>query len=198
MDNENKSAELEQMTRQMAELKDLLRNQQIVNTRLMRRAIKADVIRMRRNTLRVSIAATLCMPLNILMLRRYDFPLWFGVFTMLFFIVAVGANYYTIHHYMSPGLITCNLSKAVRSMASYKRFYYRWLIFAIPVAVTWVASFAYYCSRQENSAMLEGVVVGAVVGGLIGLRVYYRQMARVDSIICQIEEIKASGAPEGE
>lgn len=189
MTDNNYNMEWEQMRQQMNELKELLRNQQIVNSRMIRKAAKNNLSRERIMTIKQLILAVLCLPAYWIILPHFGIPDWFRIATVLFFFICAAVALYCLHHYISSDLLTKNLTTAALRMAAYKRFSYNWLKGAIPVIVVWVCIFAYYAG-QEDIYLFYGTCVGAVGGGLAGTLCFRKSMKRINTIIDQIEELK--------
>lgn len=82
--NENNSlSDLEQMRSQMVELKSMLKEQSIVNGKMMRKAMKSDYNRMR-NDMKFSIVfEVLALPMMWYVLPMLGLPLWFVAVTVV-------------------------------------------------------------------------------------------------------------------
>ena len=71
------SQELEQMRSEMSNLKSMLKEQEIINEKLMRRAMSKSYNK-ERNYIRRSIAmALIAIPLYLILLPKLGMPLWF-------------------------------------------------------------------------------------------------------------------------
>lgn len=70
-----------------------------------------------------------------------------------------------------------------------------WLKFGIPFIMLWLPGFMYYASRnmgaEEQNGFFCGAVVGAVIGGAIGVYYLINSRRRLNGILNQIEEIKS-------
>ena len=88
--NEVYTDELEQMRHDMAELRTLLSNQKIVNERLMRRAMKRDLSKERREVMGCMALVVIAVPLYVYLQPIMGMPLWFLLITIGFLLLAGG------------------------------------------------------------------------------------------------------------
>ena len=86
------SHEMEQMRSEMCELKSLLKEQEIVNEKLMRRAMNTSYSKERRNIRFSIIMAALAILLFCALHPHFGFPLWFFIITQLFFLFAMAPH----------------------------------------------------------------------------------------------------------
>lgn len=193
MNTDNNMAELEQMRQQIGELKELLHNQQIVNGRLMRKAMRNDFHRERRKVYTTIILSALCVPAYALMLSELAYPLWFIALTAAFFTTAATADTYLLKRYVSDDIMNCDLTTTATKLVTYKRFCIKWLILAIPLVIIWVGCFVYYSGYMSDPYFISGAGIGAVIGGICGGMEFRKSQKRVNSILRQIEEINGKG-----
>ena len=194
--NENNSlSDLEQMRSQMVELKSMLKEQSIVNGKMMRKAMKSDYNRMR-NDMKFSIVfEVLALPMMWYVLPMLGLPLWFVAVTVLFLLSALAASVYSLLHYASGDLMNGNLTDVALKIVRYKRFGIYWFFYAIPFLVFWLGTFFYFVTKGEESEFVEGVVyggiIGGVIGGTLGIVNYVQNLHRMNRILKQIREVKA-------
>lgn len=190
----NSLSDLEQMRSQMVELKSLLKEQTIVNDKMMRKAMKGDYNKMRTD-IKISIAfELLAMPMMAYVLPMMALPLWFLFVTAVFLLSALVASIYSLRHYASDDLMNGNLTDVAMKIVRYKKFGIYWFFYAIPFLVFWLSSFFYLITRGKESEFIEGVVYGGIIGGIIGATLgivnYVQNLRRMNRILKQIKNLK--------
>ena len=175
-------------------LRSLLNEQQIVNERLMRRAMNSDMSREKRDIIITTVAAILLIPVYFTLLPKWGMPLWFAIFTMLFMLTAATASLWSLRKLAGSDILSGDLVTVASSVVWYKRFGNNWLRFSMPVLVVWIGCFMYYAMGDMNSdariGFLCGAAIGAVVGLVAGLMHLRKSRQRMDGILRQIEELK--------
>ena len=193
MTDNNEFLELEQMRSQMNELKTMLKEQTIVNEKMMRRVMRGKYNKVR-NDIRFSIVfALVAMPLTLFVLVSIRMPMWFSVVTVAFLLTAFCASVYALR-FVSDDMMAGNLTSVAIHMVQYKRFGVRWLSFGIPFLVLWMCTFFYLISLEADGEYLHGIICGGIVGALIGCILgavnYIQNLRRMNSIIRDIKELK--------
>lgn len=185
--------ELEQMRHDMSELRALLSEQQIVNERLVRRAMNSEMGKERRSMIFAVLCAVVAAPVYYVMMPVWGLPLWFTLVTVAFLLSAAAASVYSARSLMKESLLTGDLIVVAKRINSYKRFSVNWLKFSIPFLVLWLIGFIYYASRGMNQEMRMGFffgsMAGAVIGGVLGSLRLMSSRRRLDRILKQIEEV---------
>ena len=192
-DNHTTSMELEQMRRQMQELKTVLCEQLIVNELVMRRAMKSDYRGLRSDMWASIVLAIVVVPFAWIRMPLFGMPMWFIVTTIVFFLVAMGASAFSVRRYASDDLLTGNLTTVAGKMAAYRRFSNRWLCLSIPFLVLWITGFFYFLVRQAEGEYIRGTIMGGVVGLIVGVilgTMHYLKIKRqIARILKQIDEV---------
>ena len=188
--------ELEELRPQFGELKSMLREQQIVNEKMTRKAMKGDYGKVRRDIVASVVFEIVAIPLQMWLLPYLGLPAWFVVVSLLFLLTALAASVYSLRRYASANMMTGNLTEVALDIVRYKRFGIYWFFYAIPFLVFWVAFFFYYVTRGQESEFIRGVVWGGIVGGVIGLTIgfvnYAQNLKRMNRILKQIKEVKGN------
>lgn len=188
--------ELEELRPQFGELKSMLREQQIVNEKMTRKAMKGDYGKVRRDIVASVVFEIVAIPLQMWLLPYLGLPAWFVVVSLLFLLTALAASVYSLRRYASANMMTGNLTEVALDIVRYKRFGIYWFFYAIPFLVFWVAFFFYYVTRGQESEFIRGVVWGGIVGGVIGLTLgfvnYAQNLKRMNRILKQIKEVKGN------
>lgn len=192
--NEVYTDELEQMRHDMAELRTLLSNQKIVNERLMRRAMKRDLSKERREVMGCMALVVIAVPLYVYLQPIMGMPLWFLLITIGFLLLAGGLSVWSVRRLMAEDLLTGDLIEVAQRIAEYKRFGNNWLRFSVPFLCVWLGGFFYYCCQNMETDASRGALVGGVIGGLIGAAcgiIYLVQSRRrLNSVLQQIEDLQ--------
>ena len=186
--------ELEQMRHDMSELRSLLSEQQIVNNRLMRRAMNTNLGKEKRDITITAVAALALTPMYFHILPKWGLPTWFAVLTALFMLTACAASLWSLYRLRRGNLLDGNLLDVAATIADYKRFGNRWLCFSIPFLIVWLAIFFYFSTlgMQTEAAFgfVCGAATGAVAGAVIGWMHLRKSRKRINGILQQIDEIK--------
>ena len=186
--------ELEQMRNDMNALRSLLKEQQIVNERLMRSAMNADMSHEKRDICVTAAAAIILTPVYFLLLPKWGLPVWFAVFTMLFMLTAAAASLWSLKKLSGSNILSGNLVTVASRVVWYKRFGNNWLRFSIPLLIIWIGCFLYYAMGNMTTEIRTGFVCGAAIGVVIGIAVgvmhLRKSRRRMDGILEQIRELK--------
>lgn len=188
--------ELEELRPQFGELKSMLREQQIVNEKMTRKAMKGDYGKVRRDIVASVVFEIVAIPLQMWLLPYLGLPAWFVAVSLLFLLTALAASVYSLRRYASANMMTGNLTEVALDIVRYKRFGIYWFFYAIPFLVFWVSFFFYYVTRGQESEFIRGVVWGGIIGGVIGLTLgfvnYAQNLKRMNRILKQIKEVKGN------
>ena len=186
--------ELELMRQDMNQLRSLLSGQQIVNERLMRRAMNKEISKERRSifvTIGCAIVGTFVF---YSMQPVWHLPIWFILLTIAFFITCVVATVWSIRRLMKESLLTGDLLVVAKRINDYKRLSINWLKFGIPFVLFWIVGFVYYASRDMNPdvrfGFFGGAATGLVIGSVFGIWHLVDSHRRLNGILKQINEIK--------
>lgn len=187
--------ELEQMRHEMAELRSLLSEQQIVNGRLMRRAMSADMGREKRDIAVTIAIAVIAIPIYMYFLPQFGLPVWFAVVTAVYFLICCAASAWSLWRLSGEDVVTGNLVTVAERIVAYKRFGNRWLCCAIPAVGLWLSAFVYYASAamtnsDEREGFFYGCLFGVLLGGTFGALHLRKSRRRLNGILQQIEEVK--------
>lgn len=186
--------DLDEMRSQFGELKSMIKGQAILNEGMMRKAMKGDYGRVRRDLKLSILFEVLAIPLQFFLLPYLGMPLWFTAVTVAFLLSALVASAYSLLHYAPDDMMTGNLTDVAARIVNYKRFGIYWFFYAIPFLLFWLFFFFYYITRGQVTEFVEGVITGGVIGGVIGcvlgIANYVQNLRRMNRILRQIREVK--------
>lgn len=177
----------------MALLKGKLENEEIVNDRLLRDAMRTKfetVNRQAKWSIACGIFVILVMFLDFHPIMGYS--LLFCIITSLYMAVCVFFTWY-YHKDVRPDALNGDLLSVARTMKKLKDNYQLWLKVGVPPVIPWMAYFIYESLRVSNSDV-SGIyiiicgIVGGVIGGVIGYRMHRKVVNTCDEIINSIEK----------
>lgn len=186
--------EFDEMRSHFGELKSMLKDQQIVNEKMARRAMKGDYNRVRKDLIFAIVLEVVAIPLQVVLLPYIGMPTWYLVFTVLFLLSALVASVYSLRRHASADMISGNLTEVAQDIVKYKRFELKWFLYAIPLLLVWIFFFFYYLTRGYESELVRGSVWGGIIGVIIGFTFgfinYYQNLKRMNRLLRQIKEVK--------
>lgn len=195
--NENiKSTELEQMRSALNGLKETLKQQQIVNEKIMRQAMSKDYGELKNKYTVTIILGAVIIPLLWLFFGSLGLPVWFGCVTSALILVCITATLYESHRYMSLDIMGGSLTEVAENLVAMKKFDLRWLCFIIPVLIIWIVVYLlelYRIFGSENFIIyLIAAIIGASVGGVCGGLYLKNCHKTIKGILRSIDEVKNS------
>lgn len=194
--NENYTNEMEQMRQDMNELRSLLSTQTIVNERLMRRAMSKEIGKERRSVVMTTVLTVVESPLYVWLMPQLGLPLWFVVVTIAFLLTASVASMWSVGRLLKENLITGDLLVVAQRIVEYKRFSNTWLKFGMPFLAIWLVCFFFIVYNHSDLDMASGAIfggiIGAFIGGALGVKYLIDSRRRLNGILQQIEDIKTT------
>lgn len=194
-ENNMNETQFEDMRQQLNTLKKKLGEQEIVNDRLIRRSMKQEVNKISRRYNVIMALCILMIPYTYVVFKMslgLSLPLWIG--TSIFMLITAGATYYNSQNVANANMMSKNLVEVGQKMARAKKFDANWLFFGIPAVIVWLAWLVWELYQHDADAAhysLYGVVCGATLGSIIGIKVHTRTMHEYQNIIDQIEDLTA-------
>ena len=186
--------ELDDLRQQIEDLKNKVNKQGRLNEELVKKAIQGKMRGVHGIILKLAIVAVLCIPFYIMMKYQVGLSWPLTIFTIVFMLASVTSDYFInridVSH-MGDDMVgtAAKLIKMKRNRVIGQRI-------GIGIAVLWLAWFCYEYFMLNSVygtnvawASLIGIFVGAVVGGLIGLRIFNKMQRTNDEMIDQINEL---------
>lgn len=185
--------ELDDLRQQIKDLENKVNAQGRLNEELVKKAIQGKMKGVHGIILKLGILALLCIPFYIMMKYQVGLSWPLTIFTIVFLLASVTSDYFInridVSH-MGDDLVgtAAKLVKMKKNRVIGQRI-------SIGVAVLWLAWFCYEYFMLNSVygtdvawASLIGIFVGAVVGGLIGLRIFNKMQRANDEMIDQIND----------
>ena len=190
--------ELQDMREQMSLLKDTLRQEEIVNDRLLREAMRGKVECIHRKTWIVGACALYVCTFGIWSFREMGLSWWFVGATVLMMIYST-AKTIAIHRRMAANnVMTDDLRTVAHAAKRMKQDYIRALYGGLAMVFVWLTWMAleilFGATIYAESSMIARVAVlglllfGGVIGFIIGYGIHRRVLNLCDDIIRQVEE----------
>ena len=188
-------AQFEEMSQQMAILKEKLQKQEIVNEKQMRNAIVKKLHRVTLSKwakLLLILFALVYVPSMLHFILH--FPLWYVALTAVFFATSAVWDFYFSRGISDNHLSRSQLLETSRRLVRMKKMNARWLCFSIPFLLLWLSGFYYLLTKDVNlpedamQGLIFGALIGLLAGGVLGTIMYLKQQRRAQDIVDQIEE----------
>ena len=186
--------ELDDLRQQIEDIKNKVNKQGRLNEELVKKAIQGKMRGVHGIILKLAIVAVLCIPFYIMMKYRVGLSWPLTIFTIVFMLASVTSDYFInridVSH-MGDDMVgtAAKLVKMKRNRVIGQRI-------GIGIAVLWLAWFCYeyfmlnsvYGTEAAWFSMI-GIFVGALIGGIIGIRIFNKMQRANDEMIDQINEL---------
>ena len=195
-ENNMNETQFEDMRQQMNTLKKKLGEQEIVNERLIRRSMKKEANKITNRYYIIMAICLLMIPYTYLVfIMNLGLSLAFWIGTSILMLVFAGATYYNSLNVANANMMSNNLVAVGQKMARAKKFDANWLFFGIPAVIGWLVWLTWELYQQDTEAArycLYGVIFGAAIGSIVGIKIHVRTLQQYQDIIDQIEELTES------
>ena len=186
--------QFEDMRQQMNTLKKKLEQQEIINDRVIRQSMRKSANSINRRYTICSILCLVMIPYGywaFVVLNGSSIGVWITLSVLM--LITFGYSIYNGRHLRDKNLFGKDLIGVRQKMAKAKKLDSNWLMFGIPAATIWVGYFLYdkyvQMSNYDFKFFAGLMLVSAVIGGLAGLKIHYRNQDNYQEIIDQIEEL---------
>ncbi len=184
--------ELEEMRGQLAALKKKIADQDIVNDRLIRKAVANKMTGIHRHRNKVIILGIIALAINIPYIYYMDFSLYllaYTVFMILFSMYTTCKSHLAVEN---SDVMNGDLLSTAKDLKTLKKKYNRSYFYSIPMVLVYIVWVIYEISLQYDPHYAKPIVVGLLVGGLVGaawgVSMNLKLVRMCDDIIAEIEE----------
>lgn len=195
--NDNQLDQIEQMRQEIAVLREKLDRQTIISEEHVRRSMKNTVSRFRKRTIVLSVITLAGMVFCFVCLHKWlGFSLALSLSTVLFLMSAVILNVWMVFRLNPSDMMGDNLASASREIIRIKKTGKMWKKIAFPVVVVWyvwvvVEALNSGLGTYMESGFVAGCSIGLLGGLIIGLIYDRRQIAEMDGLLKQIDDLTA-------
>jgi len=194
INNINELNELDDLRRQINDLKNKVDQQGRLNEDLVKKAIQGKMRGVHSIIMRLGILAVVCAPLYIMMKYQVGLSWPLTIFTIVFMLASVTSDYFI--NRIDVSRMGDDLVETANKLVKMKKNRVIGQRINIGVAVLWLAWFCYeyfvlnsvYGTEAAWGSMI-GIIVGAALGGFIGMRIFNKMQRTNDEMIDQINEL---------
>ena len=181
--NNMNETQFEDMRNQLGTLKKKLDEQEIVNDRLIRRSMKQEANKISRRYNIIMAVCILMIPYTyVVFTMKLGLSLAFWIGTSIFMLICGGATYYNSLNVTNANMMSKNLIEVGQKMARAKKF-------DAIVWLAWLVWELYQLDADTARYSLYGVVCGAILGSIVGIKIHTRTLKQYQDIIDQIEDL---------
>lgn len=193
MERKEELAELAEMKRELKLLRERLDKENIISRNHIKKGMQKNISHLSRyGRMEVVLGAFALINFQFIF-SHFGFSAAFMTVTSLGLLGAVIASiiYHRNIFKLNTGML--DLLSMAYELSRLKQRYANWRRYAIPCMIVWIGWMCYECYMMNNEiamSLATGCLVGAVIGGVIGTRLYYRQVSRIDEVLQNIEELR--------
>ena len=193
MERKEELAELAEMKRELKLLRERLDKENIISRNHIKKGMQKNISHLSRYG-RMEVVLGVFALINFqFIFSHLGFSAAFMTVTSIGLLGAVIASiiYHRNIFKLNTGML--DLLTMAYELSRLKQRYATWRRYAIPCMIVWIGWMCYECYMMNNEiamSLATGCLVGAVIGGVIGTRLYYRQVSRIDEVLQNIEELR--------
>ncbi len=189
------SNELESMKAQLGLLKEKLEKQEIVKQQHLRKAIKGKLGEINKIAVRMMLVGLFAILYSTWWLNHFGFSVYLQAGTFLMLAFSTIATFLQHKNLLAAKELSADLVKETFDLVKLKKRYNQWLYLAIPMVLVWLSLMVYEIAnvisiKEFAATMIAGVAIGAVIGGIVGIKIHYRTIRKIDEMLAQIKELK--------
>lgn len=189
------SNELESMKAQLGLLKEKLEKQEIVKQQHLRKAIKGKLGEINRIAVKMMLVGLFAILYSTWWLNHFGFSVYLQAGTFLMLAFSTIATFVQHKNLLAAKELSADLVKETFDLVKLKKRYSQWLYLAIPMVLVWLSLMVYEIAnviaiKEFAATMIAGVAIGAVIGGIVGIKIHYRTIRKIDEMLAQIKELK--------
>ena len=197
MENQNNNFndfnELDDLRQQINDLKNKVDKQGQLNESMVKKAIQSKMRGVHRTIILLAILVVMCIPLYIMMKYQVGLSWPLVIFTIVFLLASLTSDYFI--NRMDVSRMGDNLVETANKLVKMKKNRVIGQRIGIGVAIIWLAWFGYEYFKFNSAygpevawGSIAGIIAGAAIGGLIGIRIFNKMQRTNDEMIDQINE----------
>ena len=195
MENQNYDFnELDDLRRQISDLKNKVDQQGRLNEELVKKTIQSKMQDVHKIIIRLGILAVVFVPFYIMMKYRVGFSWPLTIATIVLLLGSVISDF--LINRMDVSHMGDDLVETANKLLKMKKNRVIGQRIGIGAAVIWLVWFCYEYFTLNSAygpeaawGSIAGIFVGAVIGGLIGIRIFNKMQRTNDEMIDQINEL---------
>ncbi len=189
----NNNDELNALREEMIQLKQRLDRTTTLNEQLMHDTIKDKLRDMRKTIYMVLGMGLLACPLWLIISIVFNLSWYFIAFTMVMLIGSATSDY--LINRMDSSLVDRDLAETARQLVRMKKLRLRAEVIGVAVVIVWIVwvVFEFMHAIQDKTFatfMVVALLVGAVIGGIVGIRIFLKLQRTNDDMLRQINELQ--------
>ena len=195
--NNNEINEILEMREQLATLKKQLDTQEIINDRLIKEAISGKLSSINRSAIWLCVVCLIMIPLEYLNFLRLGHSEAFCIATSALFFICFVAMFLSHYRLRKRDVYSGDLITVYKEVSRMRKIYKSWHYWSIPILIVWFGWWEYEIYQNmahEDLTMMFIIsgsgIFGAIIGGIIGLRIHKRTLRTAEDLLRQIEEIR--------
>lgn len=196
--------ELQQMRQQLAAFKQQLDRQQIVNDRILSRAMSGKAAAIRARLAAVCAVVGFGIVYCPYTLHALGCSWALSVVTALFLVAACAVTIYERRAAAPERLMGSSLVDAAERIARIKRLEKHWQHrVGWPFLAAWLPWLLFEllhgatAATAQTAVFIAGIAAGGIIGGLIGFRLHKRNMRDADDMLRSIADLTAADPIDG-
>lgn len=187
---------LDQLRSDYNALKARLDEQEIINDRLLQQTFKSQLKQINNKawaSVVCGIFVIIVAPMAFHYNPAFNLSWAFVAATDVMMAVCIWFTAYWHRAVRLPDASKSSMKQFAQSVKGLKQRYQGWLKYAAAMISAWLIWMGVELFRNSDEPrmavfMMTGVLVGALIGGIIGLKMHFAVTAKCDEIISQIEE----------
>lgn len=186
MDNQNNNLqELEELRRQVAEFKNRIEEQDVVNAKLLSEAMRGRVSWIKSYNIWICVLGIVMLPLIVPLLRMAGCswgPVVLIAAGLLFDIVFTFWNVSGIRNkvFAANDVLTVR-----RRLLAFKKRSQIQMLIDVPLIIIWLAWMGFDTADKASGG---GIVIGGLIGLAVAFFLYYREVRSLNEAVRQIDE----------